>query len=125
MSKITDGQGLPWPKPAYLKRLAYQERSRVVLLRLLEEKLGIRESGEMVMATSEQIIAVVRERGREGRDGGRVGEEVRAEGRRCYGGEWWSVWRVEDLGVGWEGLERGKGIGREVESLWRDSLSPH
>jgi hypothetical protein len=50
---------MPWPKPAYLKRLVYQERSRVTLLRLMEEKLGIREAGEMVMATSEQIIAVV------------------------------------------------------------------
>lgn len=58
--KIMEGQGLPWPKPAYLKRLAYQERSRVMVLRLLEEKLGIREAGEMVMATSDQIIAVVR-----------------------------------------------------------------
>ena len=56
-----EGQGLPWPKPAYLKRLAGQERSRVMVLRILEEKLGIREPGEMVMATSEQIIAVVSE----------------------------------------------------------------
>ena len=59
MSKVAEGQGLPWPKPAYLKRLAYQERSRVQVLRLLEEKLGTREAGDMVMAKSQQIIAVV------------------------------------------------------------------
>ena len=58
---MVDGQGLPWPKPAYLKRLAYQEKSRVQVLRLLEEKLGTREAGSMVMASSEQIIAVVSE----------------------------------------------------------------
>ena len=59
VSKIVDGQGLPWPKPAYLKRLASQEKTRVLVLRLLEEKLGVREPGETVMATSDQIIAVV------------------------------------------------------------------
>ena len=59
VTKIADGQGLPWPKPAYLRRLAYQERSRVLVLRQLEERLGTRETGDTVMAKSEQIIAVV------------------------------------------------------------------
>ena len=31
----------------------------MLLLRLLEERLGIREPGEMTMADTEQIIAVV------------------------------------------------------------------
>lgn len=59
VKKLLDGQGLPWPKPAYLKHLAGQEKTRVQVLRLLEEKLGIREADEMVLATSDQIIAVV------------------------------------------------------------------
>lgn len=61
--KIMDGQGLPWPKPAYLKRLAYQERSRVCVLRILEEKLGIREPSDTALASSDQIIAVVSDSG--------------------------------------------------------------
>ena len=57
--RIIEGQGLPWPKPAYLKRLASQEKTRVLVLRLLEEKLGVREPGDMELATGDQIIAVV------------------------------------------------------------------
>ena len=57
--RIVEGQGLPWPKPSYLKRISSQEKTRVLMLRLLEEKLGVREPGEMELATGEQIIAVV------------------------------------------------------------------
>ncbi len=59
MKNITDGQGLPWPKPAYLKRLASQEKTRVIVLRLLEEQLGVRKFGKMVSASSDQIVSVV------------------------------------------------------------------
>ncbi len=59
--RIVEGQGLPWPKPSYLKRMASQEKTRVLMLRLIEEKLGVREPGNMELATGDQIIAVVRE----------------------------------------------------------------
>ena len=57
--RIVEGQGLPWPKPAYLRRVANHEKTRILVLRQLEVKLGVREAGEMVMATGDQIIAVV------------------------------------------------------------------
>ena len=59
VTKITEGQGLPWPKPAHLKRLASYEKTRVMLLRQLEIKLGVRQPDEFVMATEPQIAHVV------------------------------------------------------------------
>ena len=59
VTKIIDGQGLPWPKPAHLKRLASYEKTRVMLLRQLEVKLGVRQPDEFVMATEPQIAHVV------------------------------------------------------------------
>ena len=60
VTKITEGQGLPWPKPAHLKRLASYEKTRVMLLRQLEIKLRVRQPDEFVMATEPQIAHVVR-----------------------------------------------------------------
>lgn len=59
VTKITEGQGLPWPKPAHLKRLASYEKTRVMLLRQLEVKLKVRQPDEFVMATEPQIAHVV------------------------------------------------------------------
>ena len=59
VGKVVSGQGLPWPKPAALKRLAMYEKTRVLILRHLEEKLGVRTSNDVVMATSAQVTPVV------------------------------------------------------------------
>lgn len=59
MTKITEGQGLPWPKPAHLKRLASYEKTRVMLLRHLEVKLRVRQPDAFVMATEPQIAHIV------------------------------------------------------------------
>ena len=60
VTKITEGQGLPWPKPAHLKKIASYEKTRVMLLRQLEIKLRVRQPDELVMATEPQIAHVVR-----------------------------------------------------------------
>ncbi len=57
--KILDGQGLPWPKPPGLKRLATFEKTRVVVLRLLETKLGLRRSSELATSVDTEILLVV------------------------------------------------------------------
>ena len=60
VTKILDGQGLPWPKPPSLKRLVSHEKTRVLILRLLEIKLGVRRQDEMTMFTNSRIMPVVR-----------------------------------------------------------------
>ena len=57
--KILDGQGISWPKPPGLKRLASQEKTRVMVLRLLEVKLGLRKPNSFSTATQPQIQPVV------------------------------------------------------------------
>ncbi len=59
VSKVMGGSGIPWPKPASLKRLSAFEKTRVLILRHLEERLGIRTSNDVVLATSTQITPVV------------------------------------------------------------------
>ena len=61
VARLLDGQGLPWPKPPYLKQVASQERARVLALRMLETRLGVRRPTDTVMATSTQMRPVVSE----------------------------------------------------------------
>ena len=42
VTKITEGQGLPWPMQAHLKRLAGYEKTRVMLLQHMEVRLKVR-----------------------------------------------------------------------------------
>ena len=57
--KVLDGQGISWPKPPGLKRLASQEKTRVMVLRLLEVKLGLRKPDSFSTTTQPQIQPVV------------------------------------------------------------------
>ena len=59
VTKVVAGQGIPWLRSAALKRLAGYEKTRVVILRHLEERVGVRTGSEVVMATSPQISHVV------------------------------------------------------------------
>ena len=59
VSKVVGGSGISWPKPASLKRLSAFEKTRVFILRHLEERLGIRTSNDVVLSTSSQITPVV------------------------------------------------------------------
>lgn len=60
VSRVMDGQGIPWPKPPGMKTLAAEEGSRVAVLRMLEVRLGVRKPSDIVMATQERIQHVVR-----------------------------------------------------------------
>ncbi len=59
VSKVVGGSGISWPKPASLKRLSAYEKTRVLILRHLEERLGVRTSNDVVLATNAQITPVV------------------------------------------------------------------
>ncbi len=63
MTKISEGQGLPWPKPPALKKLASYEKTRVIVLRMLENKLGLRRSSELALSEEPRITAVVSREG--------------------------------------------------------------
>lgn len=59
VGRIGNGQGLPWPKPQYFKKIVSEEKSRVALLRLLELRLCIREQTEMLLSVQQEIKPVV------------------------------------------------------------------
>ena len=59
VTRISTGQGLPWPKPLVFKKIISEERSRVALLRQLELCLKLREQDEMVQSVREEIRPVV------------------------------------------------------------------
>ena len=59
MSKLLSGQGLPWLKSVGLKYLAGHERTRIMLLRLLELKLGVRTPDMFVMSTELYVLPKV------------------------------------------------------------------
>ena len=59
VKRVVEGQGLPWPKPAGLKKLASHEKTRVMVLRQLEVELAVRNPDDLRMATSPQIAVVV------------------------------------------------------------------
>ena len=59
VGRIGSGQGLPWPKPQYFKKIVSEEKSRVALLRRLELRLGIREQTEMLLSVHDEIKPVV------------------------------------------------------------------
>ena len=57
--RLLDGQGLPLIKPPALRRMSGYEKTRVMVLRMLETVLGVRRPGELKMATDSQILPVV------------------------------------------------------------------
>lgn len=59
VTRVSTGQGLPWPKPLVFKKIIGEERSRVALLRQLELRLELREQNEMVQSVREEIRPVV------------------------------------------------------------------
>ena len=59
VTRITSGQGLPWPKPPAFKKIVGEERNRVALLRQLELRLGVREQTELVWSVRGEIGPVV------------------------------------------------------------------
>jgi len=59
VGKLLSGQGLPWLKSAGLKHLASHEKTRVMLLRLLEMKLGVRTPNMFVMSTELYVLPKV------------------------------------------------------------------
>lgn len=59
VGKLLSGQGLPWLKSVGLKHLASHEKTRVMLLRLLELKLGVRTPNMFVMSTELYVLPKV------------------------------------------------------------------
>jgi len=59
VNKLLSGQSLPWSKPIELKRLATHEKTRVMVLRLLEVKLGVRTPDVLVMSSGMYVVPKV------------------------------------------------------------------
>lgn len=59
VGKLLSGQGLPWLKSVGLKHLTSHEKTRVMLLRLLELKLGVRTPNMFVVSTELYVLPKV------------------------------------------------------------------
>lgn len=59
MTRISTGQGLPWPKPASFKKMIGEERHRVTLLKMIELRLRVRKQNTLLQAVDKDIRPVV------------------------------------------------------------------